>query len=50
MAHFIERHHNAVPVSPVLPQIQDTRSCVACVGQQNASEVIRRMDFAITSM
>ncbi|PRW39381.1 Cation efflux system related [Chlorella sorokiniana] len=30
--------------------IQDTRSCVACVGQQNASEVIRRMDFAITSM
>ncbi len=33
-----------------LPQIQDTRSCVACVGQQNASEVIRRMDFAIASM
>ncbi|KAI7843641.1 hypothetical protein COHA_002880 [Chlorella ohadii] len=30
--------------------IQDTRSCVACVGQQNASEVIRRMDFAIASM
>lgn len=38
------------PCAPALPQIQDTRSCVACVGQQNVSEVIRRMDFAITSM
>ncbi|EFN55668.1 hypothetical protein CHLNCDRAFT_133891 [Chlorella variabilis] len=28
----------------------DARSCVACVGRQNMTEVRRRIDFAITSM